>query len=351
MLGGIHVRIVSPLALALASLLLASSDLSAQPPAAPARPPCATNDANFACTGTQTGPEDLEVLANGQWVIASAMSGSGGLAAIRASDRSVVKIYPSATSKQARDDKLYKDCPGPPNPQKFTTHGLWLFSGGGPVERLLAVGHGEREAIEMFNINIQGDVPQATWVGCVIAPEPIGLNSVRGFQDGGFITTNFLPRGASADERTRMSNGGKNGELWEWHPHGKWQKVPGSEAAGANGVELSKDGKTIYMAAWGSQSFVRLSRGEKKVSRDEVPLGFRIDNIHWANDEKTLLAVGQGEGRWIAVKIDPLTLQVTEALNREDTPAFGAGTVAAEVGKTWWIGSYVGDRIAIVPAP
>ena len=32
-------------------------------------------------------------------------------------------------------------------------------------------------------------------------------------------------------------------------------KVPGSEAAGANGVEVSKDGKWLYVAAWGSQSF------------------------------------------------------------------------------------------------
>ena len=342
-------RIVSPLALA--SLVLGSSNLSAQPPAAPPRPPCAPTDGNFACTGTQMGPEDLEVMSNGKWVIASSMSGSGGLAAISTSDRKVTKVYPSATSKNARDDRLYKDCPGPPNPDKFTTHGLWLFWARGPVERLLAVGHGDREAIEMFNVNIQGEVPQVTWVGCAIAPEPIGLNSVRGFQDGGFITTNFLPRGASADARTKMSNGEKNGELWEWHPHGKWQKVPGSEAAGANGVELSHDEKTIYMAAWGSQSFVRLSRGSKNVSRDEVPLGFRIDNIHWADDDKTLIAVGQGPGRWIAVTIDPMTLKVSEALNREDTPAFGAGTVAAEVGKTWWIGSYLGDRIAIVPAP
>ena len=38
------------------------------------------------------------------------------------------------------------------------------------------------------------------------------------------------------------------------------------------------------MAAWGSQSFVRLSRGDN-VKRDEVPLGFRIDNIHWADDD------------------------------------------------------------------
>ena len=99
------------------------------------------------------------------------------------------------------------------------------------------------------------------------------------------------------------------------------------------------------MAAWGSQSFVRLSRGDKKVSRDEVKLGFRVDNIHWADDDKTLIAVGQGPGRWIAVRIDPMTLAVSELLNREDAPGFGAGTVAAEVGKTFWIGSYMREAL------
>ena len=302
--------------------------------------------------GGQQGPEDLVAIPGADWVIASSMSGDGGIAVIRTTDRGVTKAYPAV--KNAFDDKHYAGCPGPPTPGKFTSHGLYLFQGGGPVERLLVVGHGEREAIEVFNVDIRGPVPALIWIGCVIAPEPIGLNSVRGLTDGGFITTNFLPRGSTPEARQRMSDGEKNGELWEWHPNGKWQKVPGSEAAGANGVEMSKDGKTLYMAAWGSQSFVRLSRGEKKVRRDEVPLGFRVDNIHWAADG-SLIAVGQGTGanerRWQGVKIDPATLKVSEVMNRANVPGFGAGTVAAEVGKSWWIGSYIGDRIAIVPAP
>jgi hypothetical protein len=334
--------------------VLASSLSLAQPPAAPPPPPCAPADPNFVCMGAQQAPEDIVVLPGGDWVIASSMSGDGGLAVIRARDHAVTKAYPVAGQKNTFDDKHYAGCPGPPTPGKFTTHGLYLFSGGGPVERLLAVGHGEREAIEVFNVDIRGASPEIHWVGCVIAPEPIGLNSVRGLSDGGFITTNFLPRGSTPEARQKMLDGEKNGELWEWHPGGKWQKVPGSQAAGANGVELSHDGKTLYMAAWGSQSIVRLSHGEKKVQRDEVPLGFRIDNVHWA-DDGSLLGVGQGTGanaqRWLAVKIDPKTLKVSEVMNREDVPGFAAGTVAAEVGKTWWIGSFRGDRIAIVPAP
>ncbi len=46
--------------------------------------------------------------------------------------------------------------------------------------------------------------PAVTWLGCVIAPDPIGLNSVRGLPDGGFITTNWLSRGGAPDAMQRM---------------------------------------------------------------------------------------------------------------------------------------------------
>jgi sugar lactone lactonase YvrE len=178
----------------------------------------------------------------------------------------------------------------------------------------------------------------------------VGLNSVRGLPDGGFITTNFLARGVTQEATQKMMAGEKNGELWEWHTDSGWQKIPGSEAAGANGVELSDDGKTIYAAAWGSQSFFRLSRGQTPPQRDEIPLGFRVDNIHWARDG-TLWAAGQGERNWKAVKIDPKTLAVREVVTQEDTPGFAAGTVVLEVGKDLWVGSYRSNRIAIIPAP
>ena len=187
----------------------------------------------------------------------------------------------------------------------------------------------------------------------MIAPDPIGLNSVRGLDDGGFVTTNFLPRDGDRSGMQRMMQGETNGELWEWHTQSGWQQVPGSEAAGANGVELSDDGRTIYMAAWGSQSFARISRGADEVSRDEIDLGFRVDNIRWARDG-TLLAVGQGTGDaaqvWRVVKIDPDTLDVRDVTSRENNDVFVGGTVAVEIGDDLWIGSFRGDRIAIVPA-
>jgi hypothetical protein len=325
----------------------------AQPPPGPPQPPCDPNDAGLICLGGQTGPEDLVVVPGGEWVVASSLSGEGGFALIRARDRAVTKAYPAATAREQLDRDAFPDCPGPPRGE-FTTHGLYVGPEGGPVHRLLVVGHGARESIEVFDIDTSTAQPQVTWVGCAIAPEPIGLNSVRALADGGFLATNFLARGVDPDAMQRMRDGEVNGELWEWHAERGWEKVPGSETAGANGIELSPDERTIYMAAWGTQSFIRMSRGPGEVRRDEVSLGFRVDNIHWARDG-SLLATGQvtdpAARQWLVVKIDPATLDVREVLRRPDTPEFNGGTVVAEVGDDWWVGSFRGDRIAVLRAP
>jgi hypothetical protein len=331
--------------LALAALCFAHA-LCAQPPPASPQPACTPGE-RVVCG--QQGPEDL-VAVGTAWVGASAMAAPGGLRVVRTRDRTPFTVYPAASARTRHDRQTYPDCPGPPDAQNFTTHGLYAEPGTGPIYKLFVVAHGARESIEVFELDTRGETPVATWLGCAVAPDPLGLNSVRGLPDGGFIASNFLPRGTSPEATQRMRDGERNGELWEWHAASGWQKVPGSEAAGANGVELSSDGRTLYVAAWGTQSFFRLSRGATPPTRDEVPLGFRVDNIHWARDG-SLFAVGQAQQAWKAVKIDPSTLAVRDVLSEADTPEFNAGTALVEVGDTLWVGSFRGNRIAIVPAP
>ena len=219
---------------------------------------------------------------------------------------------------------------------------------------MYAVHHGKRESIEAFEVDARSKPPALTWIGCAVVPDPIGLNSVVALPEGGFIGTDFLARGVDAGARGRMMAGENNGALWEWHTGKGWKMVPGSEAAGANGLEISKDGKWLYVAAWGSQNFFRLSRGQTPVKRDVVPLGFRVDNIRWAPDG-SILAAGQG-GAGNAqtsnvVKINPNTLKVQEIISQPNSSEFGSGTVALQLGKELWVGSFRGDRIAIFPAP
>jgi hypothetical protein len=231
------------------ALALATLGLSAQtPPPADCTP---AGSVQFACS--QRAPEDLVVLPGAQWVVASAYAGSGGLYLIRASDRTSTFVYPTATAAERLDAVVYNTCPGPPDAAakaKFQTHGLYLQAGSGSVHRLYVVVHGARESVEVFEIDARPATPVVTWIGCAVAPDPIGLNSVRGLPDGGFVATNFLPRGSNMKV---MMSGEKNGELWEWHTATGWQKVPGSEAAGANGLEISDDGRSLYVAAWGTQ--------------------------------------------------------------------------------------------------
>jgi hypothetical protein len=324
-------------------------------PQGPPAAPCDPAGKEYVCG--QAAPEDLVVVPGGEWVVASSFAGSGGIKVINTKDRTTIAGYPSATSKDEFDSKTYNACPGAPDANekaRFTTHGLALRPGRNSVHTLYAVHHGGRESIEVFQLDARAKPPALTWIGCVVAPDPIGLNSIVPLPDGGFIGTDFLARNVDAGQRGKMMAGENNGALWAWHTGKGWEKVPGSEASGANGLELSKDGKTLYVAAWGSQSFFRMSLGQTPVKRDSIPLGFRVDNIRWASDG-SIYASGQGGMGTMqtsnVVKINPSTLKMQEILNRPNTPEFGASTVTVEVGKELWIGSYRGDRILRVPLP
>jgi sugar lactone lactonase YvrE len=141
--------------------------------------------------------------------------------------------------------------------------------------------------------------------------------------------------------------------VWEWHPRAGWKIVPGSESAGPNGLEISKDGKTLFIGAWGSQSVVRLSLGQTPPKKDSVGVGFRVDNVRWAPDGM-LIAAGQGgtgpSGASHVAKVDPSSLKVQPLVQHPYDQTFTAGTVAIQVGKEIWVGSVRGDRIAIFPA-
>ena len=304
----------------------------------------------------QEAPEDLVVVPGSQWVFASVMAGGGGIRVIRVQDMTTSVVYPAAASREQLDAKTYDSCPGAPDAADkaaFRTHGLALRPGRNSTHTLYAVHHGKRESIEVFRVDARATPPALTWIGCAVVPDPIGLNSVVPLPDGGFVATDFLARGIDAAGRGKMMAGEPNGALWEWHTGKGWTKVPGSETAGANGIELSKDGKWFYVAAWGSQSFVRMSRGQTPVKKEAVPLGFRVDNLRWAPDG-SILAAGQGgtapSQTTNVVKIDPNTLKVQEIIRHPSAAGFGPGTVAVQIGKEIWVGSFRGDRIARFPA-
>jgi hypothetical protein len=246
---------------------------------------------------------------------------------------------------------------------------LYLKEGRRGVHTLYAVHHGGRESVELFELDTLKTPIAIAWIGCVVAPDPIGLNAVVALPDGGFAATNFDPRqppGGRGGFSPALTAGERNGEVWEWHPRSGWAKVPGSEAAGANGIEISPDGRWYYIAEWGNRSFMRLSRGKTPPERQEIPLGFRVDNVRWERDGMLLVA-GQGEpggavtrggnngagnlSMSIIGRIDPKTMTYTTIVSQPTNERLNAATVAIHIGDELWAGSFRGDRIARYPLP
>jgi sugar lactone lactonase YvrE len=344
-------------AVALLAAVTAIAAARAAEPAAPAvvkAEICEADGGRALCGYRQ--PEDLVRVPGTPWILVSQTASNGGLSVIDSRDKSRRQLFPAPDAALRFDRKLYADCPGPPPAaDEFTVAGLAVRPGAGTVATVYGVGLRKRRAVEVFELDTGGATPRVTWIGCVPTPEPLGLNSVAPLPHGGFVTSKFLSRNRPMDEDVaRAQAGEKNGDAWEWVPGRGYARVPGSEVAGANGVVVSKDGRWLYLVGWGSRTISRLALGGGAPQRRDADVGFRLDNIHWAEDGH-IIGAGQSETAAGAatrvVKINPETLETTTLIEVADTPAFGQGSAAVEVGDEIWVGSPRRDRIGLFAHP
>ncbi len=305
-------------------------------------------DIQFLCG--PVSPEDLAPVPESPWVVVSSMVDEGPLYLADTRDHTATVLFPTEASQPRHDTGTYGACPGPVSRQ-FRPHGLNLRPGDNGHHTLYVVGHGDREAIEVFELDMNGAAPTLTWVGCAVAPEALGLNSVVALPEGGFAATS---------PRTR--------DVWEWSTDDEWTRVPGSADIGPNGLEISRDGQWFYVGGYGSQSLIRLSRGHTPVQTDAVEVGFHIDNVRWGPGETlfaaghlgpTRAAIGQciqqrqcdGVTSHVA-QIDLSTFTATEIVRYPSNDLLILGTVAIQVGDEIWVGGVAeGDHIARFPAP
>jgi hypothetical protein len=297
-------------------------------------------------------PEDFAIVPRSDWLIVSGnRAGQGAIRAVNVRTHAVAPLFPSPGMKIRPDPAKFPGCPGPIDPAdptektRFAAHGLYLARGAATVHVLYVVHHGSRESIEVFEIDAGSTPPALTWTGCIVGPPNGTFNAVVALPEGGVAATTV----------TRTSGQGSpngSGAVWEWHLGRGWTMVPGSEADRINGLEISVDGKWLYVSAWGDQALIRLLRGQVPAKRDVLQMPFRIDNLRLMSDG-SILAAGHGgnalcscpEETWHVGRIDPKAMTVQEILRRPYVEGFGAATVAIEVGKEIWIGTNRGDRI------
>jgi len=313
-------------------------------------------------------PEDLVAVPGTKWIIASGMAAGVGITLIDSRDGAHSQAYPG-DSPAAKHDTLYPDCQGPPDPAKLETHGLNLRVGANGRPTLYAVAHGARESIEVFDVDAGGPKPKVTWKGCVPMPEGLAANSVASLPDGGLVATVLLMPGKTfADSIARKPTGA----VYEWAPgkHG-FELIKGSELPGNNGIEVSGDGKQLFVVSSGLQTIVVLAHENptKQLGTTQA-LPFTPDNVHMGSGGKLLTAgmkndepaCGGAPGPqhdlaklstcprgFIAMSIDPATMKDTVYAQGPANPAFSNATMVLPVDNQFWIGSFSADRVGHGP--
>ncbi len=340
---------------------------------APARaadaPACTPADgANFICGVTNT--EDFAPVPGTKWVFGADLptpgSPQGYLHLFDASNHTATNIEPAAIAIKP-DTSRYRDCPGPVDMKVFGPHGLDLTPPANGHAVLYAVNHGGRESVEAFDVDLGNGTPKLAWVGCIVAPKGFWPDAVASLPDGGLLVTSLWDP-TDPNRMDKLSNGKPVGALDEWQQAKGWSPVPGTEGmSGPNGVIVTPDGSTVFIAVWSGKQLTRVSRGTTPVKTDTVPTGMLTDNVRWAPDGKTVLVGGQVasvkdvlecfESKQancdVPFKIyamDPQTMKLTDLVKPGVYGVMGAGTGAIiEEGNQLWVSSFRADRIAIFP--
>jgi hypothetical protein len=306
-------------------------------------------------------PEDLAHVPGSDWLVTSGMSGphtQGHLYAVNQSTKTAMEIFP-ATGKVRLDEQTYGSVE-PPDLTNFSAVGVGLREGASGIHTLYVVNHGSRSSVEVFEIDVTGAQPVATWVGMILHETGVWGNAVAPLPDGGIVATNFM----NIDDPKAMDKviaGEVTGNVKEWHPGGGWVDLPGTECCSANGVDISPDGSWVFVNSWATGRVIRVSRGRSPVQRQEIEVPLLPDNVKWSprgrvlvtgqtSDAATVFAgVEAGPTYDIGLKvlsIDPDSLEVETLLSFDEPGGFGTAATALEVDDTIWISTAHGDRIA-----
>jgi hypothetical protein len=307
-------------------------------------------------------PEDLVLVPNTRWLLASGMAPGSGLHLIDTRSKTARNLYPANAPSSLPDRTRYANCPGPLDPMLAVLHGLSLRPAPDGRFTVYATNHGGRESIEVFEIATSGGAPTATWVGCVLMPNDIPANSVAAFKDGSLVATALILPGRSFEDAFAGRN---TGAVFMWNPGDiSFRMLPGTELSANNGIETSPDDKEFYVVSTTQKRVVAFSRDNpEKPLRTAQLAEFGPDNVRWTTDNR-LITAGMIDNEpecggppkteagircsrgYIAATIDPRTMTVTELARGPATPSFTGTAIAMRVGDELWLGSFNADRLA-----
>ncbi len=301
-------------------------------------------------------PEDVVNVGSTGLVLASGHRAPGHMYLIDPATGTWSELIHSAAFRQQHDTEVFPDCPDPLNLEAFDVHGISSVEMSPRRFSLYTTSHGAREAIEIYDLDLNGTPPSLTWKGCVLLQEDGYFNAVAQLADGGFVATRMRDANARNDE---LEPGAITGRVFEWHPGGQLQPLAGTELSLPNGIDVSQDQRYLFVAATLTRELVRFDLRATPIGKRTASLPMRPDNVHWDGNGKLLIAGPNSvdpavcDGRscasgWTVVEIDPETLAVSRLGGADRSAAMQRASAAIRVGNEIWVGSNQ-DRIARFP--
>src|SRR5262245_31260504 len=199
---------------------------------------------NFIC-GLRAA-EDLVLIPNTRWLIASGMEAGSGLHLIDTQAKTARSLFGAGVSNARPDKTAFAGCPGPLDPKLAVLHGLSLRPATTNRLTLYATNHGGRESIEVFEVDPSAAAPSATLTGCVLLPQGVAANRVAAFSDCTLVATVLVLPGKTFQDGWAGRN---TGVVLMWTPGSKdFRTLTGTELPGNNGIETSTDNREFYVA-------------------------------------------------------------------------------------------------------
>ena len=316
-----------------------------------------------------TNAEDLVSVPDTRWVLSSGMAPGGGIYLVDSVGKTWTQMYANTAQQVRHDMETYGACQGAPDLESFVTHGLNIRPGDNGHSTLYVVGHGGREAIEVFDVDASGAEPLLIWVGCVPMPTGLAANSVASLSDGSLVATVLMHPG---DTFVDVFSGKPTGAIYEWSPGDSgFELIRGTELPGNNGIEVSLDEREIFVVSTGLRTIsVFANSNPSNLLRSTRALDFGPDNVHMTADGQLLTAGPSNDQHdcgeldpeninieefascprgFVAATFDPKTMQETKRVSGPANSDFSNATMALQVGDEVWIGTFSGDRIGVAP--
>ena len=314
----------------------------------------------FIC-GVQN-PEDLVLVPNTRWMLASGMAPGSGLHLVDTRAKKVTTVYGVGIANARADKAKYAGCPGPLDPKMAVLHGLSFRAASNARHTVYATNHGGRESIEVFELDAAIPSPTATWIGCVLLPKEMAANSVASFSDGSLLATVLIMPGKTFADAFAQRN---TGAVLRWKPgEPAFSLIPGTELSANNGIETSPDDREFYVVSTTTKRVIAYARDKPGVPLRTAQLKeFGPDNVRWTADNRLITAGMLDEEPacggapkteegircprgYVVATIDPKTMAVTEIARGPRTSSFTGTAMAMRVGNDVWLGSFFADRLA-----